>query len=211
MDFEANEGIPVVKIGYKPRGFEHVEELGAKDYFGEYLSRRDFEAIPNMMKRFCTIELKVKVARRWARKHIGMKYHNLLGFRSDEPQRIARNKKRWDQVTQAFPLDARGINKEHVNQYWSQKPYNLEIPSILGNCTLCFMKGSANVINILRHHPELANDWIEDEKKSKLKYGHTYLNGMTIEQCLKLSQAPDLFTSVDLEQLNPAYDCACSA
>ena len=210
QDFEAFENIPVIKIGFKKRGYEYVKELGVKDYFAEYLSVRDFEEIPNMMKRSCTIELKVKVCRRWARKHIGMEYVNLLGFRADEPSRIKKNKKRWVQVTNKFPLNERLIGKQFVNEFWQSKPYNLEIPSILGNCTLCFMKGKNNIITILKHYPELAEKWIEDERKSKLKYGHTYLNRISIQQAKDISQMHDLFSGIDLELLTPAFDCACN-
>ena len=197
-DFEAFEGIPIIRLG------------GANAYT-DFLSRRDFEEIPNMMKRSCTIELKVKVARRWARKNVGMKYSNLLGFRADEKERVLKNKKRWKSVEQIFPLYDRGITKAAVNGFWNKKPYKLEIPGILGNCTLCFMKGTANIINILRHDPSLANEWIEDESRSKLKYGHTYLNGITINECLRIAQMPDLFTPKNLEQLTSAYNCSCSA
>jgi hypothetical protein len=114
-------------------------------------------------------------------------------------------------VTQLFPLWARGINKAQVNDYWSKKPYNLEIPPILGNCTLCFMKGKDRIINILRHDPTLAEPWIEDERKSALQYGYTYLKGITIEQCLKISQMPNLFKYIDLDDLTPAFDCACTS
>lgn len=104
-DFEAFEAIPIIR-------------LGGPTAFTDFLARRDFEMIPNMMKRNCTIHLKVKVARRWARKNIGMAYENLLGFRADEPDRVARNKKRWQKVTQVFPLYDRGINKAAVNAFW---------------------------------------------------------------------------------------------
>jgi hypothetical protein len=197
-DFEAYENIPIIR-------------LGNKDSFTKYLAKNDFEEIPNIMKRSCTIELKVKVARRWARKNIGMAYDNLLGFRFDEPQRVIKNKKRWQQVNQVFPLFNKGITKENVNQYWLSKPYNLEIPSILGNCTLCFMKGKNNIINILRYDPSLADQWIEDERRSSLQYGHTYLKGISIEQCLKISQMNDLFTSVDIDNLTPAFNCSCTS
>ena len=197
-DFEAFENIPIIW-------------LGGQDSFTKYLARRDFKQIPNMVKRTCTIELKVKVARRWARKNIGMAYQNLIGFRADEPQRVMKNKKRWQQVNQVFPLFDRGITKGFVDQYWLAKHYDLEIPSILGNCTLCFMKGKNNIINILRHDPTLADQWIEDERKSALQNGHTYLKGITIEQCLQIAQSPNLFSGIpDLSQLSPAYDCACT-
>lgn len=197
-DFEAFENIPIIR-------------LGNIDSFNNYLEKIKFKHLPNMMKRSCTVELKVKVSRRWARKNIGMSYDNLLGFRYDEPQRVQKNKKRWQQVNQVFPLFEKGITKENVNQYWLSKPYNLEIPSILGNCTLCFMKGKNAIINILRHDPTLADVWIEDEKKSALKKGHTYLNGITIEQCLKISQMPDLFSDINLDDINPAFNCSCNS
>ena len=71
------------------------------------------------------------------------------------------------------------------------------------------MKGKNAIINILRHDPSLANEWIEDEQKSKLKSGHTYLNRFTIEQCLQISQLPDLFSSIKLEDITPAFNCNC--
>lgn len=197
-DFEAHENIPIIR-------------LGGKSSFRKYLEKRDFEHVPNLVKRSCTIELKVKVARRWARKTIGMEYFNLIGFRSDEPSRVKKHKEKWKKVKTQFPLYQKGITKNMVNEFWESKPYNLEIPSILGNCTLCFMKGKNNIINILRKYPELAKDWIEDEKLSAKKNGHTYLNGITIEQCLKISQMPDLFSDVDFDGLSPAYDCACTS
>jgi hypothetical protein len=197
-DFEAFENIPIIK-------------LGGSDSFDKFLMKRDYELIPNMMKRACTIELKVNIARRWARQNVGMSYINLIGFRADEKERVIKNKKRWQQVEQKFPLFERNINKESVNQYWMKKPYNLEIPSILGNCTLCFMKGKNNIINILRHDPSLAIPWIEDERKSAKKYGHTYLKDITIEQCLKISQMPNLFSNIDLNDLAPAYNCSCTS
>lgn len=207
IDFEANENIPVIKIGYNKKGYEIVTDLGSKDYFREYLSHRSGKELPNMEKRSCTIEMKIKTTRRWARKNIGMAYVNMIGFRSEEKSRVLKNKKRWNQVTQKFPLVEREINKEMVNQFWLTKLYKLEIPSILGNCTLCFMKGKDNIINILRHDPSLAQVWIDDENKT----GRTYLTGISIEKCLKISQIPDLFTLVNLEDLSPAFNCSCTS
>ncbi len=197
-DFEYYENIPIVR-------------LGDRNSFTNFLAKRNFEHIPNLTKRSCTIELKIKVARRWARNNIGMSYDNLLGFRFDEPHRVHKNKKNWQKVNQIFPLFERKIVKENVNEFWMSKPYNLEIPSILGNCTLCFMKGKNNIINILRHDPNLANEWIKDEENSALKNGHTYLKGITIAECLQIAQSPNLFTHISLDELTPAYDCSCNA
>lgn len=195
-DFEANENIPIIRLKYEG-GFEKLIE--------------NRKAIPNNFKRFCTIELKIKTARRYLRSLGITKYENLIGFRYDEPLRVKRRKKMWKNVTDIFPLYEKEIDKAIINDYWSKKPYTLEIPSILGNCTLCFMKGKNAIINILSAYPELAEEWILDEKRSKEKgKGYTYFKDTTIEQLKNIAQN-NLFKEQDLNLVTPAFDCACTS
>lgn len=189
-DFEANENISVIRLKYEG-GFERLIEKR--------------KAVPNNFKRFCTIELKIKTARRYLRSNNITKYENFVGFRYDEPLRVKRRKQMWKQVIDRFPLYDDKIDKQIINDYWSKKPYTLEIPSILGNCTLCFMKGKNAVMNIIASNPELADVWIEDEKKT----GYTYFNGVSIQQ-LKSLAVNNLFTGQNLELISPAFDCACT-
>ena len=108
-----------------------------------------------------------------------------------------------------FPLFDDKIDKQQINAYWETKQYNLEIPSILGNCTLCFMKGKNAIINILSAYPELAEQWIKDEENSKLNGGgHTYFEDITYKQLLAIAQN-NLFKN-NLENISPAFDCACT-
>lgn len=195
-DFEAFENIPIIRIG-------------GKDSFYNYLAKRNFEEIPNRVKRSCTIELKIKPARRYMRSLGFMKYENMIGFRADEPQRVVKAKQIWKQVVIKYPLYEQGITKQQINEYWKNKPYNLEIPSILGNCTLCFMKGKNSILAILREYPELANEWIEDERRSAKHFGYTYLDGVTIEALRDIAQN-NLFKGYDLGEIKPAFDCACT-
>ena len=51
-DFEANENIPIIRLKYEG-GFEGMLEKKKQ--------------IPNNFKRFCTVELKIKTARRYLR------------------------------------------------------------------------------------------------------------------------------------------------
>lgn len=189
-DFEAFENIPVIRLNYEG-GFETLIEKK--------------KAIPNHFKRFCTIELKIKTCRRYLRKQGIMKYENYVGFRYDEPLRVKRRKQMWKQVVDKFPLYDNKIDKSLINEYWQKKPYTLEIPSILGNCTLCFMKGKNAIISILQSYPELAEPWINDENKT----GHTYLKDVSIQQ-LKNIATNHLFKNIDLGELKPAFDCACT-
>ena len=97
-------------------------------------------------------------------------------------------------------------NKEQINEFWNSKPYNLEIPSILGNCTLCFMKGKNAIISILREYPELAEEWIKDEQENG-KF--TYISGIKMKQLLQIANA-NLFKGHKLEDIKPSYNCACT-
>jgi hypothetical protein len=111
----------------------------------------------------------------------------------------------WKQVIDKFPLFEDKIDKQIVNDYWSKKPYTLEIPSILGNCTLCFMKGKNAIMNIMASNPELADVWIADEER----IGYTYLDNISMKQMKSLA-TNNLFTGYDLNEINPAFDCACT-
>jgi hypothetical protein len=194
-DFEAYENIPIVRLKYEG-GFEGV------------IKKR--RAIPNNFKRFCTIELKIKTARRYLRKLGITTYENFVGFRHDEPLRIKRRKKMWKTVTDVFPLNDKKIDKQIINDYWAKKPYTLEIPSILGNCTLCFMKGKNAIMNILSSYPELADEWIADEDIFKENgKGYQYFEGLSMRQMRDIAKN-NLFKEQDLSLISPAFDCACT-
>jgi hypothetical protein len=195
-DFEANENIPIIRLKYEG-GFKTL------------IKKR--QGIPNNFKRFCTIELKIKTARRYLRS-IGIKdYENLVGFRYDEPLRVKRRKKMWKTVEDKFPLYEKQIDKQIINDYWSKKSYTLEIPSILGNCTLCFMKGKNAIMNILYSDPELANVWIEDELYFKNNgKNYQYFQDISMQQMKNLAQN-NLFSQTDLNNISPAFDCACTS
>lgn len=192
-DFSIYTGIPVIIVS-------------THNAWRNLLKKR--KAIPNQFKRFCTIELKAKAARRYLRK-IGLKsYIQFIGFRHDEPDRIANYKERWQTVKTFFPLND-GVTTSHVvERYFSTVNWRLKIPKILGNCTLCFQKGYNNIMSILSVYPELATPWIEDEELFEGKY--TYIKNMPMRLMLQLSQS-NLFSRQELESLIPAFRCSCNA
>lgn len=194
-DFEKNEGIKVTRISYNGK-------------FDGFLKSRDYKRIPNRMLRTCTDELKIKTSKRFLRKKGILYYNNFIGFRFDEPNRVIQFKEKFKRVKTFFPLYEQYINKEMVNQYWLSKDYTLEIPSILGNCDLCFLKGKDNIIKILQLYPELADKWIKDEEESKRHFGHTYFPDVTYKGLLQIAKSQkSLF---DLQEALPAYSCSCT-
>jgi hypothetical protein len=175
--------------------------------------------LPNRVKRICTDELKIKVAKRYLKSIGVLTFENFLGFRSDEPLRVIRRKQHFKKVYDKFPLFHDGINKQMIDAYWKEKPYKLEIPRILGNCTLCFMKGKDAIITIMKHFPEFAKEWIEDEEKAAVygnnkirnAKGRTYFTDISYKELFKISQMPGLFDNIDINDVAPAFDCSCTA
>lgn len=199
-DFEKHENIKVIRLKY----------YNSDNPFTELLQRKKYKVIPNRVKRFCTDELKIKTCKRYLRSIGIRKFINFIGFRYDEQLRIKRRKNKFINVIDSFPLNIDKIDKQMINNYWNTKQYNLNIPSILGNCDLCFMKGKNAIINILSVYPELANKWIEDEEKAQ-KYdkfgGHTYFPDITYKQMLSIAQN-NLFKN-NLQDITPSYNCSC--
>jgi len=195
-DFELFEGIKVHKTTYSNK------KSGNEKGFEALVNTR--KSLPNRMKRLCTVDLKVMTAKRYLRS-LGIRtFENYIGFRIDEPQRVSRHSEQFKKVFTKFPLYDQGITKNMVNQYWLLKPYNLEIPSILGNCDLCFLKGKDNIIKILQLYPELANKWIKAEEG---KLG-TFIQGVKYKDLLQIAQSQkSLF---DLSEAMPAYNCSCT-
>lgn len=189
-DFEANENIPVTWLKYEG-GFDGL------------LAKR--KTVPNQAWRYCTKELKSMTARKFLRENNVKVYENLIGFRADEPLRVERHKDRWQTVTTVFPLVTNGTTKSDVLAYWKTKPYDLEVPAILGNCDLCFMKGKAAIISIMKEFPELADKWIADEVRT----GATYINGISMAKMLEISKRPTV-KQPDLFTVEPAFSCACT-
>jgi hypothetical protein len=192
-DFEAFEKIPVIRLAYTG-GFEKMIE------------REGYKTVPNRVMRYCTKHLKIITARKYLLS-IGVTHcENFIGFRADEQRRVLKSKPRWVNYKQKFPLYDNGITNADINEYWRNKPYTLEIPRILGNCDLCFMKGKNAIISILIQYPELADKWINDEKRN----GGTYFNGVSYEQLRRIAQN-NLFKDYNLNVVQPAFDCSCHA
>lgn len=200
INFEKFENIPVIWASY-PGGFNGL------------LKKKKYQILPNRVKRICTAQLKILTAKRCLRNMGIQKFESLIGFRFDEKKRVDEYINKYKKVFPKFPLYENGITKEMINDYWKQKSYTLEIPQILGNCTLCFMKGAKNIENILTLYPELANEWINDEKQAK---GRTYLPGITIEQILQRAQnnlfkdIPE-YTEYMLSQIVNESKCKCNS
>lgn len=190
--FERIEKIPIIKQTYPGGWMELI---------------RKQQMVPNYAKRKCTQELKIKTARRYLRSIGVHSYIQMIGFRSDEKHRSEKYKNRWKKVRTEFPLIQDQVTKNDVNEYWSKKTYNLDIPEILGNCDLCFLKGVNAIIAILTTEPHRADKWIEEEESSKNKY--TFHKGITMRELKKI--AIESRKKFDIKNIKPDFNCSCFA
>lgn len=126
--------------------------------------------LPNVATRFCTIELKIRTAKRYLLTQGWEKWVNALGIRFDEPQRIKPDqpKERWNNW---YPLNDAKVTRRDVQSFWDNMPFDLGLKGYdgktpLGNCDGCFLKSEANRAALARDYPERYQWWIEAEAEA---------------------------------------------
>lgn len=131
--------------------------------FEAVIRKRNY--LPNPVTRFCTAELKIRTINKYLRS-IGWKDHNentdWVGIRADEMRRAAKIDR------SRTPLVADGVTVHHVNQFWSEQPFNLELATyngrtLAGNCDLCFLKPASQVASLIAEKPERGVWWAKME------------------------------------------------
>jgi len=195
-EIEKHEGFKIHRAAYSHRRSPGLTGFDALTNWKRYL--------PNRVKRICTVELKIMVARRYLRPLIGLRFEQYIGFRADEERRVKNYQNTYKGTVTKFPLYEKGITKAMVDAFWLSKPYTLQIPPILGNCDLCFLKGKNNIIKIMAQYPELAEKWIADEYRS----GNTFFPDVSYEQLLYIAKKQG--HPFDLKEAEPAYSCHCN-
>jgi hypothetical protein len=159
--------------------------------------------LPNPRMRFCTGELKIRTTNRFVRRGLGWEaYHNAIGLRADEPDRVftLHSKRRtltentlFGEVTRTergtdlppgespvCPLADAGVILQCVLDFWSAQPFDLALPvdpktgkTLGGNCDLCFLKGSGALVMLMRQWPEASRWWAEQEQEQEQEQGRT--------------------------------------
>jgi 3'-phosphoadenosine 5'-phosphosulfate sulfotransferase (PAPS reductase)/FAD synthetase len=173
---------------------DHATASRKGEPFENVILTRTF--LPNSQMRFCTGELKIKTTNRYVRQFLGWNdYTNAIGFRSDEPTRVAklvhhhRNapvdvqlllhddwydgeeegaddwRRKVPGETPVCPLFDAGIDLAAVKAFWAAQPFDLRLLPHEGNCDLCFLKGANKILRLINDRPESADWWAEQETK----------------------------------------------
>lgn len=149
--------------------YDHVNHNNASrdgQPFEALIRKRKY--LPNQQTRFCTIELKVRTAKRYLVSLGWKRWVNCVGFRADEPHRLNKPKPK-DRWTVWTPLADAGIGRHDVTEFWSKQPFDLRLPNVSGNCWLgncdgCFLKSEASIAAFTRDFPERAAWWEKAEE-----------------------------------------------
>lgn len=173
-DVGVNFNVPIVWLEYdgtgeKPSYRRVAFETASRDGrpFEEMLTRKS--ALPNPVARFCTIELKIRTAKRFIVAEYGWKrWTNVVGLRRDEPARVVkatdptRNKKdRWDVIC---PLWEAGVEQHDVFAFWKRQPFDLMLAGPWeGNCDGCFLKNKGAISRMCADYPERLQWWADQE------------------------------------------------
>lgn len=73
--------------------------------------------LPNQQMRFCTIEMKIRTAKRYLMSLGWKHWTNGVGFRADEPHRLNKPAPR-DRWTVWTPMATVGVGRHHVSEFW---------------------------------------------------------------------------------------------
>lgn len=175
-------GVPIVWLEYRPTApwFEIVGHNNASwrgEPFDALIAKR--KMLPNIAMRFCTVELKIKTARRYCISMGWKSWNTARGIRADEAQRATISAD--NRITNWHPMVSAGVTKYTVAEFWRRQPFKLDLPFLesgnpFGNCDGCFLKSEAAKAALIHHYPYRAEWWANHEKK----IGATFRDRMSL-------------------------------
>jgi 3'-phosphoadenosine 5'-phosphosulfate sulfotransferase (PAPS reductase)/FAD synthetase len=172
-DIETKWNVPIHWIEYRndELGFAKVNYETASrngEPFEELIHKVQF--LPNSGMRICTTHLKIRPFRKYL-DSIGIDRPNqFVGIRADEMQRVVkiRSNPQAEGMERSLPLATDGITVHHVNEFWNNQEFNLELTTfngrtLAGNCDLCYLKPASQILSLIKEKPERAVWWAKME------------------------------------------------
>lgn len=130
-----------------------------------------YSLLPNPTMRYCTGKLKIIPQQSYCQQILGWdEWDSALGLRADEQRRVSKlNGGTAPQFITTFaPLATAGIVISDISQFWLAQPFDLQLPNMNGktmhgNCDLCFLKPTSQIMSLIRENPNRAIWWMERE------------------------------------------------
>ncbi len=170
---------------------------------------KDAKGVPNFNTPYCSERLKKTPINKYAKEYFGSNnYATALGFRYEDylNKRVTKTEMKPENFEgKIYPLlqdfEVMKTHKDVLN-FWKGMPFDLGITTYEGNCDLCYKKAGWKKIEILRKNPEIADWWIEQEKKYGGKF---HYNNTSTEALLEKS---NLETTLELFE-DTSFNCIC--
>lgn len=106
--------------------------------------------IPNHSRLHCTRELKMNPIKAFAKSVFGdEKYYLALGIRIDEIDRMNAKKEELKLVYPLIQKDMQPMTKKHINFFWMQQPFRLNLKGYQGNCGACYKKSDNKLMQMV--------------------------------------------------------------
>ena len=143
--------------------------------------------LPDPLRRYCTTQMKMQPMFDWWQKEINTPCEFRLGFRANETNRAKRTtektnnngylemkaivgkrgtRNKWDMIEwqkPVYPLINDNIHKDHIEQYWIDKPVRF---AWMNNCVGCFHKNPLLIRKMWDKHPNKIQ-WFADQERIK--------------------------------------------
>lgn len=180
---------------------------------------RERNMLPNVVSRFCTVEMKIRTSQRFLKDLGWEQWTNAIGFRADEPHRVAKlnGTNRHGNEETCAPLADAGVRLADVRAFWAKQPFTLNLKPWEGNCDLCFLKGQKKIQQNLRDNPHLADWWVRMEEAgvrrgdlSNPLMAYFRKDRPPYRVQLQLAQRPGLFDGTDPEDDELSISCTCT-
>jgi hypothetical protein len=146
--------------------------------------------LPNMLHRYCTVEMKLRPMHRWWRDKIGEPVRMQIGFRAGEERR-ARNmikrtnedglsvmkdvvgkhssgRNKWAETAwqkPVFPMIEDGVHRDRVVEFWKDKPVRF---AERNNCVGCFHRNPLLLRQMFDKHPDKM-EWFAAQERRENK------------------------------------------
>jgi 3'-phosphoadenosine 5'-phosphosulfate sulfotransferase (PAPS reductase)/FAD synthetase len=129
--------------------------------------------LPSAVQRICTSRLKVRTMHRHLRTLGWTEWDQFIGLRADEPRRVAKIRARGHSTetkdeTMCMPLADSGVTWQEVASFFETQPFHLELAThngrtLAGNCDLCYLKPTAQILSLIQEKPSRAVWWAHME------------------------------------------------
>lgn len=200
--------------GFTEVGFNSASRSG--EPFEALIAKKGY--LPNSVTRYCTLELKIRVMRDFARAMDWRRWDSVVGLRADEPSRVAsaaaRNASGKEPFRAVVPLYHAGVTNRDVRAYWAEQDFDLNLLPFEGNCDACFLKARPKLFEVERTAPGTLDWWIEQEEneaalKSATEAGARFRAAETYAEIKEaVRRQPDMFAG-GLFDNDPDMDAEC--